>query len=114
MGEGDRRAAGAAVAAGRPAGAVRGGVRRSAGGGVSATGLRDRAAVPADLRRRAQEGELMMRLDHVQVSCPPDGEDIARAFYRDALGMTEVEKPELLKARGGCWFKEGTAEVHVG
>lgn len=55
-----------------------------------------------------------MRLDHVQVSCPPDGEDVARAFYRDALGMAEVEKPELLKARGGCWFKEGAAEVHVG
>ncbi|MET7277223.1 VOC family protein [Kribbella sp. NPDC005582] len=55
-----------------------------------------------------------MRLDHVQVSCPPGGEDIARAFYRDALGMTEVEKPELLKARGGCWFRAGDAEIHIG
>jgi catechol 2,3-dioxygenase-like lactoylglutathione lyase family enzyme len=55
-----------------------------------------------------------MRLDHVQVSCPPGGEDVARAFYRDALGMTEVEKPQPLQARGGCWFREGTAEVHVG
>ena len=55
-----------------------------------------------------------MRLDHVQVSCPPGGEDVARAFYRDALGMTEVEKPEQLKARGGCWFRSGAAEIHVG
>jgi len=55
-----------------------------------------------------------MRLDHVQVSCPPGGEEVARAFYRDALGMTELEKPPLLAARGGCWFKAGTAEVHVG
>ncbi|MFF0264591.1 VOC family protein [Kribbella sp. NPDC004536] len=55
-----------------------------------------------------------MRLDHVQVSCPPGGEDVARAFYRDALGMVEVEKPELLKARGGCWFKADAAEIHVG
>lgn len=55
-----------------------------------------------------------MRLDHVQVSCPPDGEEVARAFYRDALGMAELEKPPLLAARGGCWFKDGTAEVHVG
>ncbi|WP_026163468.1 VOC family protein [Kribbella catacumbae] len=55
-----------------------------------------------------------MRLDHVQVSCPPGGEEVARAFYRDALGMTELEKPPLLAARGGCWFKDGTAEVHVG
>ena len=56
----------------------------------------------------------MMRLDHVQVSCPPGGEEVARAFYRDALGMTELEKPPLLAARGGCWFKDGTAEVHIG
>ena len=55
-----------------------------------------------------------MRLDHVQVSCPPGGEDVARAFYRDALGMTEVEKPELLKPRGGCWFRQDDAELHVG
>lgn len=56
----------------------------------------------------------MMRLDHVQVSCPPGGEEVARAFYRDALGMTELEKPPLLAARGGCWFKDGAAEVHIG
>jgi catechol 2,3-dioxygenase-like lactoylglutathione lyase family enzyme len=55
-----------------------------------------------------------MRLDHVQVSCPPGGEDIARAFYRDALGMSELAKPPLLAARGGCWFKAGSAEIHVG
>lgn len=50
----------------------------------------------------------------MQVSCPPGGEDVARAFYRDALGMTEVEKPELLKPRGGCWFRAGDAEIHIG
>jgi catechol 2,3-dioxygenase-like lactoylglutathione lyase family enzyme len=55
-----------------------------------------------------------MRIDHVQVSCPPGGEEVARAFYRDALGMTEVQKPPILAARGGCWFKHGQAEVHVG
>ncbi|MEV8375271.1 VOC family protein [Kribbella sp. NPDC056861] len=55
-----------------------------------------------------------MRLDHVQVSCPPGGEEVARAFYRDTLGMTELKKPPLLAARGGCWFKDGEAEVHVG
>jgi len=55
-----------------------------------------------------------MRLDHVQVSCPPGGEDVARAFYTDALGMTEVAKPPLLAVRGGCWFVDGDAELHVG
>lgn len=55
-----------------------------------------------------------MRIDHVQVSCPAGGEEVARNFYRDALGMTEVDKPPLLAARGGCWFRSGAAELHVG
>ena len=61
-----------------------------------------------------------MRLHHVQVACPPGGEDGARRFYGDGLGMTEVEKPEDLRARGGCWFRaygDGgavLAEIHVG
>jgi catechol 2,3-dioxygenase-like lactoylglutathione lyase family enzyme len=56
----------------------------------------------------------------VQISCPPGGENRARAFWADALGLTEVEKPEPLRGRGGCWFRwvssEGRvlAEVHVG
>ena len=61
-----------------------------------------------------------MRLHHVQVACPRGGEDVARRFYADGLGMTEVDKPADLVARGGCWFRahdaEGTvtAELHVG
>ena len=61
-----------------------------------------------------------MLLHHVQVACPPGGEDVARRFYADALGLTEVEKPADLRARGGAWFRahdgEGavSAEIHVG
>jgi catechol 2,3-dioxygenase-like lactoylglutathione lyase family enzyme len=69
-----------------------------------------------------------MRLHHVQVACPPGGEDGARRFYCAGLGMTEVEKPAGLRARGGAWFRDasslgsstqgfrsdGGAEIHVG
>ena len=56
-----------------------------------------------------------MRLHHVQVACPPDGEDAARRFYADGLGMREVEKPEDLRARGGAWFRsDDGGEIHVG
>ena len=61
-----------------------------------------------------------MRLHHVQVACPRGGEDEARRFYGEALGMTEVDKPADLVARGGCWFRaydDGgavAAELHVG
>lgn len=61
-----------------------------------------------------------MRLHHVQVACPPGGEAAARRFYADGLGLTEVDKPAELAARGGCWFRAYddsgavTAELHVG
>jgi catechol 2,3-dioxygenase-like lactoylglutathione lyase family enzyme len=61
-----------------------------------------------------------MRLHHVQVACPPGAEDEARRFYRDGLGMTEVDKPAELATRGGAWFRwydaQGVvgAELHVG
>ena len=37
-----------------------------------------------------------------------------RAFYVGVLGMTEVDKPERLRGRGGAWFRAGAAELHVG
>ena len=56
-----------------------------------------------------------MRLHHVQVACPPGGEDGARRFYGHGLEMTEVEKPEDLRSRGGAWFRSDQgAEIHVG
>ena len=56
-----------------------------------------------------------MRLHHVQVACPPGGEEIARRFYADSLGMSEVAKPAELAARGGAWFRSSHgAEIHVG
>lgn len=59
-------------------------------------------------------------MHHVQVACPPDGEEGARRFYGDGLGLTEVAKPADLAGRGGVWFRsyavdgEVTAELHVG
>lgn len=55
-----------------------------------------------------------MRIHHVQVSCPAGGEDAARRFYGEALGIPEVVKPPVLAARGGCWFRGDAVEVHVG
>ena len=53
-------------------------------------------------------------LHHVQLAIPPGGEDECRAFWRDVLGMQEVAKPPVLAARGGCWFRGGGVEVHLG
>lgn len=53
-------------------------------------------------------------LDHVQVAAPPGCEDAARAFYGGLLGLLEIDKPPLLEVRGGCWFRVGAGELHVG
>lgn len=62
----------------------------------------------------------MIALHHVQVACPPGGEEEARRFYAGGLGLTEVDKPADLRGRGGAWFRgydargAVSAELHVG
>lgn len=56
----------------------------------------------------------MLTLDHVQVAAPKGCEDAARRFYGDLLGLVEIEKPPGLAARGGCWFRVGQHELHIG
>jgi catechol 2,3-dioxygenase-like lactoylglutathione lyase family enzyme len=53
-------------------------------------------------------------IDHVQVAAPAGREDEARAFYAGLLGLEELPKPAALAARGGCWFRAGAQEIHVG
>jgi catechol 2,3-dioxygenase-like lactoylglutathione lyase family enzyme len=56
----------------------------------------------------------LVRLDHVQLAMPTGAEADAVAFYVGALGLTEVPKPPVLAARGGCWFESGAVVVHLG
>lgn len=53
-------------------------------------------------------------LHHVQLAVPAGCEQACRAFWGDLLGLTEVDKPAVLAARGGCWFRSGGLEVHLG
>ncbi|MBA2387801.1 MAG: glyoxalase [Acidimicrobiia bacterium] len=53
-------------------------------------------------------------IDHVQLAMPVGAEDQARAFYTGVLALTEVPKPEPLRARGGCWFEAGSVKLHLG
>jgi len=57
---------------------------------------------------------MLRAIDHVQIAIPPGGEDAARSFYRDLLGLTEVPKTGVQATRGGCWFESGAIKVHLG
>lgn len=54
-----------------------------------------------------------MRLTHVNITIPKGGEDTARAFYSDLLGLKETPKPEPIRHRGGVWFDAGGLDLHL-
>ncbi|GAA1174133.1 catechol 2,3-dioxygenase-like lactoylglutathione lyase family enzyme [Kitasatospora gansuensis] len=54
------------------------------------------------------------RLHHVQLDIPAGSEERCREFWAGVLGMAELAKPPVLAARGGCWFRGGGVEVHLG
>jgi catechol 2,3-dioxygenase-like lactoylglutathione lyase family enzyme len=53
-------------------------------------------------------------IDHVQLAMPAGQEETARKFFRDLLGMEEIDKPAELAKRGGCWFESGSVQIHLG
>ncbi|MCX2827964.1 MULTISPECIES: VOC family protein [Bacillus] len=53
-------------------------------------------------------------IDHVQVAAPVGCEEEARDFYGYKIGLEEIPKPEELRKRGGCWFRCGNQEIHIG
>jgi catechol 2,3-dioxygenase-like lactoylglutathione lyase family enzyme len=54
------------------------------------------------------------RIDHIQIAAPEGCEPAARDFYGSLLGLVEIEKPQNLRTRGGCWFQCGSQQLHVG
>lgn len=53
-------------------------------------------------------------VDHVQLAIPKGAERDASAFYRDALGLAEIEKPASLNSNGGVWFGGEGVNIHLG
>lgn len=53
-------------------------------------------------------------IHHVQTAMPAGGEDAARRFYGELLGLAEIEKPANLRRRGGVWFAAGPLQLHLG
>jgi len=53
-------------------------------------------------------------VNHAQISIPKGAEEAGRAFYCGLLGLSEIEKPDSLKGRGGFWLQVGDRQIHVG
>jgi catechol 2,3-dioxygenase-like lactoylglutathione lyase family enzyme len=53
-------------------------------------------------------------IDHIQIAAPQGCEWQARKFFGGLLGLEELAKPESLASRGGCWFRVGSRQLHIG
>jgi catechol 2,3-dioxygenase-like lactoylglutathione lyase family enzyme len=62
----------------------------------------------------AERGWAVEAFHHVQLAMPPGREAEAEAFYAGLLGFERLEKPAHLATRGGCWFRTGAVELHLG
>jgi catechol 2,3-dioxygenase-like lactoylglutathione lyase family enzyme len=64
--------------------------------------------------RKIKNAPQLTEIDHVQIAAPIGCEKDARNFFGGLLGLDEIEKPEALQSRGGCWFKVGSRQLHIG
>lgn len=77
--------------------------------------MTDNPAAPHHVRTAADtDTDTAAALHHVQTAIPAGGEDAARRFYGDLLGLAEIAKPENLQARAGVWFATATLQLHLG
>ena len=52
-------------------------------------------------------------VNHVQITIPRDGLDVARQFYLGFLGLKEIRRPDVFTSQG-LWLNAGSFEVHLG
>ena len=57
---------------------------------------------------------MIVGLDHSFLTIQDAGEDAARRFYGEVLGLEEIQRPEGLQRSGGVWFQAGGQELHLG
>jgi len=51
-------------------------------------------------------------LDHVNVTTPEELEEEVVTWYRECLGLEQLEKPEGTH-ESGAWFRAGDHEIHI-
>lgn len=56
---------------------------------------------------------MVARVHHADLIIPKGGEERAREFYCNLLGLKEIPKPEVLRANGGLWVQAGNAQIHL-
>jgi catechol 2,3-dioxygenase-like lactoylglutathione lyase family enzyme len=56
----------------------------------------------------------IIAIDRVQIAVPSAQAAECLLFYRNVLGLAEIDKPSSLGGRGGAWFEVAPVQFHVG
>ena len=56
---------------------------------------------------------MIIGVDHINLGIAPGEEDIARAYYCELLGLTEIPKPEPLRKNDGLWLQLPDMQLHL-
>ncbi|MFC5405816.1 VOC family protein [Cohnella soli] len=57
---------------------------------------------------------MIIGFHHAQITVSKEQEKEAKSFYCGVLQLSELEKPDSLKGRGGFWVQVGNQELHIG
>src|SRR5689334_846321 len=52
-------------------------------------------------------------IDHIQLTSSVEVKDAMLLFYGKVLGLTEIAKPEALKANDSAWYALGDIQLHI-
>jgi catechol 2,3-dioxygenase-like lactoylglutathione lyase family enzyme len=56
----------------------------------------------------------IIRIHHAQITVAASEVEAARSFYCGVMGLSEINKPESLRGRGGFWLIIGDQKLHIG
>ena len=55
----------------------------------------------------------IVELHHVNIRVPRALEEATKDFYKNVVGLGEIEKPGESKKHGGAWFACGAVQIHL-
>ena len=53
------------------------------------------------------------RVDHINISVPPERLEEAFEFYSEVLGLEQIERPDKIFGSKGYWFDIGDIQLHI-
>jgi catechol 2,3-dioxygenase-like lactoylglutathione lyase family enzyme len=53
------------------------------------------------------------RVDHINISVPPERLEEAFEFYSEVLGLEQIDRPDKIFGSKGYWFDIGDIQLHI-